>query len=415
MTGVGVAPILARAAVALPLRRPYSAPEVATGSGRDGRRGSVFAGRHRLRVAVWPADHRPGRAAGRSAHLAWRRSRRAVECLYHRARARSRDALRFLPRLCRGRGRRGRSGPGRAASSTRPLIAPRRRPRMIRSVRSFPSRARFEVDRPGGRSAPLERAAVPIETGCRRPRERTRDEPVAWNSGMAAPEKTPERFGGGALVAALIVGMVVGFAAGYMARPRALQSAPPREMASARRNRCRRRARCLKHRAPPVAGTERARQAGTKASASARGELRATAHRAAAAPAAKAPAPRHRTAPSSVGQLVSPLDPERRDCQRRWRGSRRDAAGLRDLALGSRTVVVARRGYIVEDQRVVLTSARPSRSLEVRLARGSRPRPPPPRRSRRRRGHAAAAATASAAAGVDRQRSRSSRGRPARR
>lgn len=30
-------------------------------------------------------------------------------------------------------------------------------------------------------------------------------------------------------------------------------------------------------------------------------------------------------------------------------------------------MVVARRGYIAEDQRVVLTSARPSRSLEVRL------------------------------------------------
>ena len=40
---------------------------------------------------------------------------------------------------------------------------------------------------------------------------------------------------------------------------------------------------------------------------------------------------------------------------------------LRDVELGSRNVVVARRGYIVEDQRVVLTSARPSRSLEVRL------------------------------------------------
>ena len=33
VTGVGVAPILAKAAVALPLRRPYSAPEVANGTG----------------------------------------------------------------------------------------------------------------------------------------------------------------------------------------------------------------------------------------------------------------------------------------------------------------------------------------------------------------------------------------------
>ena len=49
---------------------------------------------------------------------------------------------------------------------------------------------------------------------------------------------------------------------------------------------------------------------------------------------------------------------------------------LRDLELGSRSVVVARRGYIAEDQRVVLTSARPSRSLEVRLTAESS-KPPP--------------------------------------
>ena len=40
---------------------------------------------------------------------------------------------------------------------------------------------------------------------------------------------------------------------------------------------------------------------------------------------------------------------------------------LRDLALGSRTIAVARRGYIAEERRVVLTRTRPSRSLEIRL------------------------------------------------
>jgi hypothetical protein len=41
---------------------------------------------------------------------------------------------------------------------------------------------------------------------------------------------------------------------------------------------------------------------------------------------------------------------------------------LRDLELGSRTITVTRRGYIAEDHRVVLTAARPSRSLELRLS-----------------------------------------------
>jgi hypothetical protein len=38
------------------------------------------------------------------------------------------------------------------------------------------------------------------------------------------------------------------------------------------------------------------------------------------------------------------------------------------LDLGSRQITVARRGYVQEERRIVLTKARPSRSLEVRLS-----------------------------------------------
>ena len=41
---------------------------------------------------------------------------------------------------------------------------------------------------------------------------------------------------------------------------------------------------------------------------------------------------------------------------------------LRDLANGTLNVTVARRGYIPETRRVVITSARPARTLDVRLA-----------------------------------------------
>jgi hypothetical protein len=41
---------------------------------------------------------------------------------------------------------------------------------------------------------------------------------------------------------------------------------------------------------------------------------------------------------------------------------------LRDLELGTRTITVTRRGYIAEDHRVVLTAARPSRSLDLKLS-----------------------------------------------
>ena len=52
---------------------------------------------------------------------------------------------------------------------------------------------------------------------------------------------------------------------------------------------------------------------------------------------------------------------------------------LRDLELGSRTIVVSRGGYISQEQRVVLTSARPSRSVEVRLAAAAAAATPAPR------------------------------------
>jgi hypothetical protein len=41
---------------------------------------------------------------------------------------------------------------------------------------------------------------------------------------------------------------------------------------------------------------------------------------------------------------------------------------LRDLDLGARNITVSRRGYEPEARRIVLTKARPSRSVEVRLS-----------------------------------------------
>ena len=41
---------------------------------------------------------------------------------------------------------------------------------------------------------------------------------------------------------------------------------------------------------------------------------------------------------------------------------------LRDLEMGTRTITIARRGYLPETRKVVITSARPARTLDVRLA-----------------------------------------------
>ena len=41
---------------------------------------------------------------------------------------------------------------------------------------------------------------------------------------------------------------------------------------------------------------------------------------------------------------------------------------LQELDLGAREITVSRRGYLPEERRIVLTKARPSRSVEVRLS-----------------------------------------------
>lgn len=325
VTGVGVAPILARAAVALPLRRPYSAPEVATGTG-------ATAAADQFSLAAITFEWLFGRpVTGPAERLVDVRALPGVD----------REALSnaFTIALAPDPGTRFDSCHAFAeavagavdadqidslvdeAAIAAPLLHEDDR------VGPFmPEPARFEsID--AAASTPLERDESPIDVPAPAPPVRPkREEPVAWNSGMSAPEKTPERFGGAALVASLVVGLVVGFAAGYMAKPRALQSAPPRQMASA-------------------PGTDAA---------------------VAPSPLARV-APKAPEAPTSIGRLLVRSSPSGATVQVDGVTRGVTPLALGDVPLGTRTVVVARRGYIAEDQRIVLTSARPSRSLEVRL------------------------------------------------
>lgn len=335
VTGVGVAPILATAAVALPLRRPYSAPEVTTGAGATaaadqfslaaitfewlfGRRITGPAERL-VEVRALPGVDREALSNAFTIALAPDAGTRFDSChAFAEAVAGAVEADRISDLVD-------------AALIAAPLVDHED------PVGPFtPEPARFESIDPVA-SAPIEREQSPIDIPAHPPAVRPqREQPVAWNSGMAAVEKTPERFGGGAMMASLVVGLVVGFAAGYMAKPRALQSAPPRQMASA-------------------PGTD-----GAVAPAS-------------PAPAPVAPAPK---APTSIGRLLVRSSPSGATVEVDGVTRGVTPLALRDLGLGSRSVVVARRGYLAEEQRVVLTSARPSRSLEVRLiAAAAKPAP----------------------------------------
>lgn len=191
----------------------------------------------------------------------------------------------------------------------------------------------------------------------------------SWQpSAMTVPERpaerTGERFSGFALILATIVGMVVGFAAGYMARPRALQSDPAAETASA--------------------GTDSEVRPSVNASAPARSESRApqrdetkTPPPASKAPTSTSKAPSASQAPvqapTKVGRLLVRSTPSGASVEVDGVARGVTPLALRDLDLGSREITVSQSGYVPEERRVVLTKARPSRSVEVRLSASAAP------------------------------------------
>lgn len=179
---------------------------------------------------------------------------------------------------------------------------------------------------------------------------------ASWQPSAVRTHHQPAaRFTGVALIFATLVGAVFGFAAGYMAIPRALQQAP---MANA-----------------VPAGTESAVRSEPAAPGA---PPSGTVAPKAPTPAPKAPAAPE--APTRIGRLLVRSSPSGASVQVDGVTRGETPLALRDLDLGAKEIIVARRGYLPESRRVVLTNARPSRSVEVRLS-------------------TAAAASASAAAG----------------
>jgi hypothetical protein len=178
----------------------------------------------------------------------------------------------------------------------------------------------------------------------------------AWQSSADETRKqSGERFSGFALILAAIVGMVAGFAAGYMAKPRALQTAPE-EMATGSE--------------APL--TEPQGAQGARGAQGAQGAQGAPpepeAPRALSAP----------SAPARIGRLLVRSTPSGASVEVDGVARGVTPLALRDLDLGAREITVTRRGYVPEVRRMVLTKARPSRSVEVRLSTAAAAAPPRP-------------------------------------
>ena len=178
------------------------------------------------------------------------------------------------------------------------------------------------------------------------------DEPTIVGPPPVPSRHDSPRFGGLALIVATLIGAIFGFAAGYMARPRALQSA--RQEITAGTD-------------APVNGTQ-----------SAKGAQGVQGAQGAQTPAPRAPsAPSAAGAPAKIGRLLVRSTPSgaRVEVDDVARGV--TPLALRDLDLGAREILVSRRGYESEARRIVLTKARPSRSVEVRLSQQSAAAPRP--------------------------------------
>jgi PEGA domain/Protein kinase domain len=333
--GVGVAPLLARAGVAIPRRRPYLAPEIAGGS-------DPTAAADQFALAALTFEWLFGRSIDGPAE-----SRVEVPALP----GVDRDALSgaFTTALAPDPAARFDSceafadGVSAAVISARaPIVAAVRDPELDIAKAEA---AAFDWPDPEITDAaePQRLAEYPSETsaGDNLPLVSPEPSPVAWQP-AALSAKQPERFGGGVLILTLIVGLMFGFAAGYMARPRALQHpvlaqpVPQSDVATA----------------PSAAPSPtRPAEATPKQPAEASGKREA-----AGATASRPGRLLVRSTPSGASVTVDGVP----------RGV--TPLALRDLELGTRTVMVAERGYIADEQRVVLTQARPSRSVEVRLA-----------------------------------------------
>jgi hypothetical protein len=203
------------------------------------------------------------------------------------------------------------------------------------------------------------------------PADRDDDEPLlaAAAAGVSTDqgvyplrESRSPRFGGFALILAAIVGAVFGFAAGYMAKPRALQTAAPEQI---------------------TAGTD-APVAGAPAAQGAQGAQRAPDAQSTDTPAPRAPSGPGATgapsAPAKIGRLLVRSTPSGASVEVDGEARGVTPLALRDLDLGAREILVSRRGYESEERRIVLTKARPSRSVEVRLSQqtAADPRPATP-------------------------------------
>ena len=174
-----------------------------------------------------------------------------------------------------------------------------------------------------------------------------------------APGRAPRRgFGAGALIASLIAGLAIGAAAGYrLATARTMSAQPDDSVALVEPARAPARA------APAAAAT----QVEPSASDDARSRPAPRAAAAAPAPSASSAPPRAPAAAPDSARLLVRSTPAGANVAVDGTPRGVTPLALRDLPLGTRTVVISRPGYTAVERQVTLSADRPSRSVEFAL------------------------------------------------
>jgi serine/threonine-protein kinase len=384
MTGLGVAGVLERAGVQVPSRAPYSAPEVEVShqGSPAGDQYSLAALAHAwltgqtisgpaegaLTLPAMPGVEGERLAKAFTTALAANPADRFPTCgAFVDA---VRDSARASPPSATGAAAvlpfesEQEDEPAGAATLTIPgPVEPPRTPAPIVELR---------MDAEPPKSSPSDRPdPLPVPVSLTQDADRT----VKWRGSLSpSPEpvepSSSSGFSLGALVAVLLVGIAIGIAGGYLlAGGRGSRSARAADATPAAGANTPAAAQV----APdvPVAASANATPSATETPATHAGgttpETAATAppktaaglrREGAAAPPAKRETARLlvRTKPAGASVTVDGTV------------HGKSPVALRDLELGTRTIVITRPGYVTAERRITLTADRPSRSIDVSLA-----------------------------------------------
>ena len=388
--GLGVAMVLQRATVPLEPRAPYAAPELASGAG------SAAADRYSFAAVTYEwifgrAIDGPAETPLGVPDLAGADAERLSDAFTTALAPNPSDRFATCAAFVAAIREAARASPPRRPAAVLPFES--EEPAGAATLSPAPGADLMAAPAPLVADLPLETAApsVPVVEHAAPPPGPSRpivdpDAAVRWRGSLSAadsiaPAAAATGFSARALAAMLLLGVALGVLGGYLlANARRVPASRAVDVAAAPSTTA---APTPAPAAPPVAKevTETPIPAASAAPPAAPQPPAARA----SAPAADAPAAaravRREAAPPAkeTARLLVRTTPPGASVTVDGTLRGKSPLALRDLELGTRTIVVARPGYVSAERRITLTADRPSRSVDVAMVSVTAARPQPTR------------------------------------